>query len=89
MDPQNIEVTIYILPKLNTETHVIYNKLSSEFKLFEYSTEMFDNIIHFHYKLNLNENKYQFEDFLDHLCEEFKKLRYNKNIYQIKNILNL
>ena len=53
MDPQNIEVTIYILPNLNTETHVIYNKLSSEFKLFEYSTEMFDNIIHFHYKLNL------------------------------------
>lgn len=76
-----IDVTIYILPNLNTEIQSIYNKLTSEFKLFEYSTEMFDNIINFHYKLNLNENRYIFEDFLDHLCEEFKKLRYIIKIY--------
>tara|TARA_B100001093_G_scaffold467642_1_gene487009 strand:- start:362 stop:700 length:339 start_codon:yes stop_codon:yes gene_type:complete len=77
----HIEVTIYILPNLNTDTQEIFNKLSSEFKLFEYSTEMFDNIIYFHYKLNLNENRYQFEDFLDYLCGEYEKLRYIIKIY--------
>ena len=79
---EQIQVTIYILPYLSQQFQEVRDKLIDEFKLLEYNYEIFDDIIFFHFKINLVDNKHQFEDFLDHLRSVYTKLRYIIKIYE-------
>lgn len=78
----NFDVTVYIKPdKIELVSH-LFNKVKEEFQIYEYSNEIFDDVIMFHYKMDAVENKYKYEDFLDHLRTEYKKLRYIIKIYE-------
>ena len=77
-----VNVTVYVKPNNNLEHAAIFDKIKLEFQTNEYSYEIFDDVMMFHYKIDISENKHKYEDFLDYLCTEYKKLRYIIKIYE-------
>ena len=79
------DVTVYIKPEKLGLVSQLFDKIKEEFQTEEYSSEIFDDVIMFHYKIDALENKHKYEDFLDHLrteYDEYKKLRYIIKIYE-------
>jgi hypothetical protein len=77
-----INVTIYIKPNKQIEYSEILDKVNREFQDNEHTFETYDDVMMFHYKIDITDNKYKFEDYLDYLCSDYKYLRYIIKIYE-------